>query len=336
METDFSDSTYSLVKDFRTLLISNVNEDKNEKKNYIDEEYSLEKQLIKNNKDTSKIDYTISGIFYLDGFQSSVRTVFPLNSVFKLESDNPNLVLNLKERNFIPISGLQYGKIYLNEVERLDKYGNVIEDSTSKSNVMINTDDFISEYGTKYVTNYVHKYLVSSEKSRPEYETDSEGNFVNENIKFTANNELIFKVERAEIKEKNNITWSNFFIGPYLKDNVAYRKWHNDSSFEIKNVSSPLNFYTSFRGVIYNLYDIINGKINETSFDDLSEIDKVFYDNYIKSKRKQIDYLNESNTNGMYEFKVDLISEKTSDYEPEQHIEDAKFAGLKYQSTKSR
>ena len=101
------------IKEFRNNIISEATNLGNN--NYsIPLSASFEKVLIQNGIDTKNVDYTLTGAYYLSDVESSIRSVWPLNSSFKGSIDNPKLILNYKERNFFPLRSKTIPRQYFN------------------------------------------------------------------------------------------------------------------------------------------------------------------------------------------------------------------------------
>ena len=285
------ETLYSLVNSYRDTFLSSAQYVSTSDMTVVSPEFLMERQLIKNGLDSSNVEYTTYGEFYLDGIQSSIKAVFPLNSTYKLNVDSPKLVLNLKERDFIPILKNEE-KVYIDGINQYDKYEKPVESDVGLIK-RDNTDNYIS---TGDAIQYVHKYVASSINSFPIYERNENNSseFIKETLMVNSSETpsyIYLNVERA-LAGFDNKEYQNYFMGPYLYENVAYKQFHNDGTFTLMNTDSPLTFYTKFKNTTYNLFEILNGKINGKTFksirDDVNSTDKQFYKGYIEGEKKQL------------------------------------------------
>ena len=296
----------------------------------IEPTFIFERKLIEEGIQSKDINYTLSGVYYLDKVDSSIRAVFPLNSTFKLNVDSPSLLLNLKERMFFPLDGNETKKTYLHDVQRYDKYNEPIEHE-SVSFKYENTDDYIGQY----ITTYVHKPIAETVNSLPIYEEEfGTSNYVTETIK-AINNKPVLKIERAKAVSDLSLSntesdFKNFIMGPYTSNTICYRKFDAEGNYIFKNAEKPLNFWFKFKDSVYNLYEIINGKVNGKSFTQLAGVDKLLYQSYLSEK-----FSNNLGGNGSRSFEItlDLISKKTKETDPDGIERTCNFVGLNYKSS---
>lgn len=296
----------------------------------IDPSYIFERKLIEYGIESKDINYTLSGVYYLDNVDSSVRAVFPLNSSFKLNVDSPALLLNLKERMFFPLDYNLTEKYYLNNVQRYDKYNELIKHE-STSFKYENTDEYIGDT----ITKYVHKPIADTKNSEPIYDTEFEtSGYIAETIK-SNNGKPVLKIERAPAVEKPTTAsdFKNFIMGPYTASTIAYRKFDSEGNYFFKNVDSELNLWFRFKNQTYNLLDILNGTIDKVKFSLLKGTNKLLYQSYLSEKFTENSLKLLENSSKSFELTLDLISKETNETDPDGITRICNFVGLDYKSS---
>ena len=318
----FSNDPLKSINQYRNDLINNAISGTNEY--YTDLSSLIESRIVKDNISESKdIKYTTSGNFYLDNVSSSIRAVFPLNNKYKFSMDNPKIILNLKNREFISIKKLR-GKnsaekdpIYVRNVYKIDNEGYKIIDGTG---VLDNTDNYIDSLPN---ISYVHKLMAESSLSNPLYDqnnTYQELNSYNQD-------QLYFKIESCTLSGISR----NFIIGPYTRDTIAYFKYDILGNKTLQNANNPLSFYFKYGNNVYSLYDFIN-----TSANDLSENEKTkyVYENFYLLKNNE-NRLKGSDGSQTKIFLLDKKTESSYNYNPDNKIETYTMAGFKKKTNDS-
>ena len=359
--SNFNDEPYNKIKEYRDEMIASAKTDEGalpgeylHGKLLVDYDKLLERQIISEGLYESKdIDYTSTGAFYLMGLTSSIKVVYPLNSLNMISSDNPHVVLNFKNREFIPTYALidssavdESQRIYVANVDKTDKYGYKVKSDKSTTD---STDNYVGEY----ISTYVHKYIAKSSNSKPVSQNDDDtGSQIEEVIPVYNDSQVCLKIEGSRGFVGSDSNNKNFIMGPYLSNTVAYFKYDAQSNKMLINANqgSECTFYFKYKENVYSLFDVINGKIgsydlssNASSTDGtfLKGNDLFVYETFLK---KNLDKFNtdygpiaNSDTfkikNGSKRFPLDIITvNNVRDYQPDGNKESVKFIGFKTQT----
>ena len=290
----------------------------------------IEKQIIDNEKwDSKDVEYTASGGYYLDALNSSIKAVFPLSQTKTINVDNPDILLNLKNRYYLPIykddiendkskiyilSGISFNQ----KIVKYDAFDLPIENFDKEIKQIDTTDNY-----TNNTNIFIHKNIAESKNSLPIYEKDENGDFVNyqmnyrsQTYNFENHDQPYFEFDSAYLLNEKNVTVNRlFFKGPYTKDNVSYFTVNNDMSTSLNlNGNEALTFYIKYKNNVYSLYDIVNNLLDDS--DDL----KTLKSNYFSVKNSEI-----NNDHKLY---IDLLSVKTDQYQPNGFLETVTFGGF--------
>lgn len=333
---DASDE-YLYVNDVRDQMLSNAvvshNDNNDKDENYILLSSLIEKRLIEKNYDSRNIEYTAYGAYLLGNLNSSIKAVFPLDKQKLISVDSPNILLNLKNRAFLPILKNDddiTSKIYLLSGEsteykmiKYDKFGLPIE-SIKDAVLQIDTTD---HYDIGGLAEPIHKYISKSKNSNPIYATNDDGSYKNFTLNYNTKQSIYSDsevdapyipldfIENASDKSKSKY----YLTGPYTIYNVAYKIVNNDGTTSLKYENNPLTLYIkpSDTEDSISLYDLLNkDNLGYLENETLSD----FYVNYMS------DVIKKSKDDKRIEF--DIMSETTDKYQPQGYTETCIFAGF--------
>lgn len=315
---DMNDEKYKKILDFRTTIESNSIFDNKTNYAVANTQYMLEQQILANGElsngltfSSKDIDYTKKGLYYLSGVTSSIKTVWPLDSILTSQSDSPKLNLNYVNREIFPYLNNSNKVVKVNNVHKTDSFGNEIDIAGSEVNsIAPNT----------------FKYIVKSKVNTPLLKYDA----ANKNVKvYLDNNENGYYLNIEQFSN-NNSNSKYYFTGPYLNDRSYISYYKNDKNTGTKVLQNDLagtnevRFYVSmdFRNSLYkfDLFDLINSNISGVL--DNNTASGYFWNYYFNNKFDK---------GKLY---LDTFSKRSMEYNTDNIDETCYFYGFKYNNDK--
>lgn len=314
---DMQDEKYKKILDFRTTIENNLfSNDLNE--TVVEGKYMLEQQILRDNKlsdnttfSTKDIDYTKKGLYYLSGVTSSIKAVWPLTSISKTNIDNPKLNLNFIDREIFPYTTLNNILVKVNNVNKLDSYGNEID---------------VEGAITYSRSPNTFKHIVSSKLNKPLFNLDGNNEKIPTKLEKDVNGFFI-KVENF-VKE-GQVEGQYYFSGPYLNDlnYISYTK--NDKVTNSKLLQNDVagedetRFYVKLNynnnEEVLDLFELMNQKIDE------GEVESNNVSSYFKKY-----YFNDKIDKNNGKLYLDYFSIESSDFNSENFKETCNFYGFKF------
>ena len=277
-----STSTNEKVAELRAKITDNGT-------NSVKSENALEYQInLVDGLSTKNVSVTAPGTYILYGVENSIKTVFPLNSVSEDKQDNPAINLHFVNREVLDMTDNSNTTIYrMSDLDKTDEYGGKLKLSESVSR----TSAF------RKIVEVVGTALQYSENKEYVFEKDENGKYI---IPLSSTVDGVTFVDGASFNNKN------------------YVCYENPSTGKIYNAETPLTYYFSIDGTIYDLYSMLNGKYGEPS---------TFLSAY-EYTEPTLEAVSE-NFSAKTGLPVTMFTENTSNYQPEEALEDCNFLGWK-------
>lgn len=272
-----------------------------------------EVRMYEDGVETDLISQTANGQYYLDGVQSSIRAVWPLNDVSKNNLDTPEINLHFVNRELLNLKSANGLNVLINGVAKTDKFGKAHElENESIDSISPNS----------------HKKIVKVVANKIQYkENDVHGSGETFKIVQMNHDGTEIHLDYNDFKDKFGKV-KHYIMGPYFnsKKYLTYYKNVKGKTYkELANDSENdyMNLYFKFNNTVYDLFGIIN---NEYSSDENYQILSSYYNvsNLLSSAAESNEGI----------IKLDSFSIKNErSYQPGGESEKCNFIGLKLNSS---